>query len=263
MKQTRKLAMVFFVLAIFTSSVFAFVVPCSAQESIVSDYPELKPLVEFVGEEELSVMDLVGYKAADRAMKDLPFSKGDGNILALTDAGYIAKISDYTTDKALDGVMMTAGVSRGKGNLANLHKPYNSPLWFAFFDKRSKNCVYLEADSEVLKTYLDKENEDKEAALSDFMGLKDDEIFTRIAKENISADKLLSEPESWQGKMVAKVFGGNEFSLITICNLWAKGLPNDFLKCAELHDHICPGLTSGYLIAKYISRRISLPGAKI
>jgi len=89
------------------------------------------------------------------------------------------------------------------------------------------------------------------------MGLKDDEIFTRIAKENISADKLLSEPESWQGKMVAKVFGGNEFSLITICNLWAKGLPNDFLKCAELHDHICPGLTSGYLIAKYIQKNFS------
>ena len=128
MKQTRnrKLAVVAFVLAIFTSSVFASVVPCSAQESIVSDYPELKPLVDFVGEEGLSVMDLVGFKAANRAMKDLPFSKGDGNILALTDAGYIAKISDYTTDKALEGVMMTAGVSRGKGNLANLHKPYNS-----------------------------------------------------------------------------------------------------------------------------------------
>ncbi len=220
--------------------------------SIVEDYPDLKPLVDFVGEENLSVLNLVGFKAADRAMKELGFEKGNPNILALTDAGYIAKIGEYTTEEALDGIMLTSGVSRGRGNLANLHKAYNSPLWFAFFDKASKDCVYLEPESEVLKTYLGKEKVGKEAALRDFMKLKDKEVFAKIAKENIDADRLFDNPEAWQKKMVAKVFGGNEFSLITISNLWAIGLPNDFLKAAELHDHICPGLTSGYLIAKYM-----------
>ena len=42
-----KLAVAVLVLAIFISSVL--VVPGSAQESIISDYPELKPLVDFVG----------------------------------------------------------------------------------------------------------------------------------------------------------------------------------------------------------------------
>jgi len=221
-------------------------------ESIVSDYPGLTPLVDFVGEENLSVLNLVGFKAADKALKELGFEKGDSNILALTDAGYIAKIGEYTTEEALDGIMLTSGTSRGKGNLSNLHKPYNSPLWFAFFNKKSKDCVYLEPKSDVLKTYLDKEKVDRDAALMDFMKLKDKEIFTKVAKENIDADRLLSKPEAWQEKMVAKVFGGNEFSIFTISNLWAMGLPNDFLKAAELHDHICPGLTSGYLIAKYV-----------
>ena len=248
----RKVAVV--VLVIFLCSVLA--VTGSAQESIVSDYPGLEPLVGFVGEEDLSVLDLVGFKAADRAMNDLPFNKGDTNILALTDAGYVPMIGDYTTEKALNGVTLTSGASRGKANLINVHKPYNSPLWFAFFDKESKECVYLEADSKVLKTYLDREKTEREATLSDFMSLKDEEIFTRIAKENIDADKLLSDPEPWQEKMVAKVFGGNEFSLITLSNVWAKGLPNDFLKCAELHDHICPGLTSGYLIAEYVKNEL-------
>ena len=110
-----KLAVAVLVLAIFISSVL--VVPGSAQESIICDYPELKPLVEFVGEEELSVMDLVGCKAAEKAMEVLGFSKGDPNILALTDAGYIANIGKYSSERALNGVMMTAGVSRGKGNL--------------------------------------------------------------------------------------------------------------------------------------------------
>ena len=242
------------ILVIFLCSVFA--VTGSAQGSIVSDYPGLKPVVDFVGEKDLSVMDLVGYKAAEKAMDELGFSKGDPNILALTDAGYVPMIDDYTTEKALNGVTLTSGTSRGKANLINVHKPYNARLWFAFFDKESKDCVYLEADSKVLKTYLDREKTEREAALSDFMSLKDEEIFTRIAKENIGADKLLSDPEPWQEKMVAKVFGGNEFSLITLSNVWAKGLPNDFLKVAELHDHICPGLTSGYLIAGYVKEEL-------
>ena len=44
------------IVAIFIGSVCIGVV--SAQGSLVSDYPELKPLVDFVGEEEISVMDL-------------------------------------------------------------------------------------------------------------------------------------------------------------------------------------------------------------
>ena len=226
----------------------------SATASLIDDYPELKSLVEFVGEENLSVLHLVGFRAAKRAMSELGFERGDLNILVLTDAGYIAKIGEYTTEKALDGVMMTSGASRGKGNLVNVHKPYNAPLWFAFFDKRSKDCIYLEVKSDVLKAYLDKEKVDKETALRDFMELKDEEIFSKIAKENIDADRLLNNPEAWQEKMIAKVFGGNEFSIITIANLWAIGLPNDFLKVVELHDHICPGLVSGYLIAKYLEK---------
>jgi formylmethanofuran dehydrogenase subunit E-like metal-binding protein len=232
---------------------------CSAvtgSASIISDYPGLEPLVDFVGEENLSVLDLLGFKAADRAMKDLSFSKGDTNLLVLTDAGYVPEIGAYTTEKVLDGVMQTSGASRGKGNLINVHKPYNAPLWFAFFNKESKDCIYLEANGEVIKTYLDREGTEREAALRDFMNLKDDEVFIHVAKENIDADKLLSDPEPWQEQMVAKVFGGNEFSIITLSNVWAKGLPNDFLKCAELHDHICPGLTSGYLIAEYLKEEL-------
>lgn len=259
----RKLA-IFLVLALMLAGLVAGCKPAStpmptpvaqavtSSSSIVSDYPDLKPLVDFVGEENLSVLHLVGFRAAERAMKDLSFSPGDPNIFGLTDAGYIAQIGDYTSEKALDGVMMTARLSRGEANLMNVHKPYNSPLWFAFFDKGSKDCVYLEARSDILKAYLDKEQADREAAIREFLDLKDEEIFGIIAKENIDADKMLSDPEPWQEKMEAKVFGGNEFSLITLCNMWAIGLPNDFMKVAELHDHICPGLTSGYLIAEYI-----------
>ena len=245
-----------FILSLIISTSIAFSVPALAEKSIVNDYPDLKPVVEFVGENNLSVLHLLGVKASMVAMSKLHFSKGDPEVLAFTDAGYIAKIGDYTTEKALDGVMMTTGASRGKGNLVNVHKPYNASLWFAFFHKESKECVYLEAKGDVLKSYLDKEKTERVVALRDFMKLKNKEIFAKIDKENIDANKLLSSPEAWQKKMIARVFGGNEFSLFTIANLWAMGLPNDFLKVAELHDHICPGLTSGYLIAEYLKKNL-------
>ena len=245
-----------FILSLIISLSSAFSIAALAQKSIVNDYPELKPVVEFVGENNLSVLHLLGVKASRVGMSRLAFSKGDPNILALTDAGYIAKIGKYTTEKALDGVTMTTGASRGKGNLVNVHKSYNASLWFAFFHKGSKNCVYLEVKGDVLKSYLDKEKTERVVALRDFMKWKDREIFATIAKENIDANKLLSSPEAWQKKMIARVFGGNEFSLFTIANLWAMGLPNDFLKVAELHDHICPGLTSGYLIAEYLIKNL-------
>jgi len=245
-----------FMLGLVILSWYAFSGRVMAQKSIADDYPELKPVVEFVGENNLSVLHLVGVKASMEAMKQLPFSKADSKVLAFTDAGYIAKIGPYTTEKALDGVIMSTGTSRGKGNLVNVHKPYNAPLWFAFFHKESKECIYLEAKGDVLKSYLDRERTERGTALRDFMKLKNKEIFTKIAKENIDADKLLGSPKAWQKKMVARVFGGNEFSLVTVSNLWAIGLPNDFLKVAELHDHICPGLTSGYLIAEYLKKNL-------
>jgi len=224
------------------------------EKSISEKYPELKPLVDFVGEEELSVLHLVGFKAAKKAMDELDFERGSSDILALTDAGYMAKVGEYTTEKALDGLMMTSGLSRGKNNLLNIHKPYNSPLWFAFFNKDTKECLYLEVNMSVLKKYIEREKKDR-FVLEEFMKLEDEEIFAKISKENIDANKLLENPEEWQEKMKAKVFGGNEFSIITICNVWAyKELPSDFARAVELHDHICPGLTSGYLIAKYVEK---------
>jgi formylmethanofuran dehydrogenase subunit E-like metal-binding protein len=251
----RKLAVV--VLAIFLCSVF--VVTGSAQGSIVSEYPGLKPVVDFVGEKDLSVMDLVGYKAAEKAMDELGFSKGDPNVLALTDAGYIANIGKYSSAGALNGVMMTAGVSGGKGNLANVHRRYDQPLWFAFFDKETGDCFYLEVNEGNLKTWLDKEAAGT-VDLSEFMEVSADALFSKISRENIDPDELITEEgaAAWNHNFVNKTFGGNEFSIVTISAVWDKGISNEFLRSAEFHNHICPGLTSGYFMTQYLRENYPL-----
>ncbi len=90
---------------------------------------------------------------------------------------------------------------------------------------------------------------------ADVTELLDDEVFTKIAKVNIGADELFANPESWP-----KVFGGNEFTIVTFANVWADDAPYEFMKAAEFHNHICPGLTSGYMIIEYLDENLPLQG---
>jgi len=202
------------------------------------------------GNENDSAGNYLGTRASEIAKDELPFVKGDPNILAMTDAGYAivgGEAGGKTTEECIDGITASSGCTMGKGNLLLIHRSKEKTLWFAFFNKSSGQCVYLEANNSVFGL-----------SVAEVEALPDDTVFTKIAKANIGADKLLSDPGAWQLNMNAKVFGGNEFSIITIANVWAKGAPYEFLKAAEFHNHICPGLTSGYFIVKYLDENLPL-----
>ncbi|WP_165477761.1 FmdE family protein [Desulfobacter hydrogenophilus] len=64
--------------------------------------------------------------------------------------------------------------------------------------------------------------------------------------------KTVSDPNFWKDAKDKYAAGKDLFTLATLGNAWAEGAPYDFLKSAELHNHICPGLTSGYLMAHFI-----------
>lgn len=162
------------------------------------------------------------------AMKELPFEKGNHNILIMTNIGYAQGSEMYLDDFLSKVSELELSVSK---NVIFVHNSYNKPLWFAFFDKLTGNCIYIE--------------------------IKDGRI-VKQAKENIAASNLLSNPEDWDAKMKSKVFSGNEFSVMTIANVWAKGMPWELQKSAEFHNHICPGLTAGYLIAQYLKKELPL-----
>ncbi|MEA2051387.1 MAG: FmdE family protein [Euryarchaeota archaeon] len=199
-----------------------------------------------------SVGNYLGFRASEVAKEELPFVQGDPNILAMTDAGYAivgGEVGGKTTEECIDGVIASSGCTIGKANLLLIHRSKEKPLWFAFFNKSSGECVYLEVDNSVF-----------DMTAAEVKALPDDKVFTKIAKANIGADKLLNEPEAWQPQMDAKKFGGNEFSIITIPNVWAKGAPYELLKTVEFHNHICPGVTSGYNIIEYLDENLPLQG---
>ena len=261
------------ILAVVLAAVFLLSAECKEKQSapqetssLAREYPALKPLIDFVGEENLSVMHLVGFRAAEKAMRELGFKRGDPDILLITDAGHPVIETGagypkayYTTEGAIDGASATSGCSSGLGNLILVNRSLYDPLWFAFFDKGKKKCVYLEASGEALRTWLDKEARGLNV-IRDFLKLPAEAIFAEISTVDLDPDVLITEKgaEAWHRNFADKTLGGNEFSIVTISSVWAEGMRYDFMKAAELHNHICPGLTSGIFIIRYLAERYPL-----
>ena len=182
----------------------------------------------------------VGAQAAFKASKMLRrqahgFNMADS--IAMSNAGY-AEISGQSTMAALDGLSSILKVSRGKHSLVEIHSSSSTPLWFAVYDKASGNCAYLQVDP--AKALKEKEP-----------------LFSKKALEQINAEHLFANPTEYSQKFDDKIFSGNEFRIVTIANALAGGVSTKAVRAFEFHDHYCPGVTSGILLAKYIEQQFS------
>ncbi len=167
----------------------------------------------------------LGADAANYAMDELGFEKGDLNVLAVTNAGYPV-IDDQTTEMCLDAVMEVSGCTPGKENLVNILSAPWKPLWFGFFNKNTGEAVYMTVNADASG-------------------------FDLQEKGKIDAEYVLSNVETWN----PGVFG----SILPIANIWAhEKTPNIFMKAVCFHDHLCPGVSSGFLEAKYVEEKLPI-----
>jgi formylmethanofuran dehydrogenase subunit E-like metal-binding protein len=70
-------------------------------------------------------------------------------------------------------------------------------------------------------------------------------------------DEHISKRDFWK-KARKGVIGPDTYSIVTILSTWSLGAPYDFLKSAEIHGHVCPGLVWGYFTSKSIQKRYPL-----
>lgn len=193
-----------------------------------------------------SIMKDLGSKAANVAMTELQFKKGDANVLALTNAGH-AIVDGETTQGALKGVMEESGCNVGDGNLFQVLRPYWKPLWFYFYNKGTGDAVFMQVNSKALNR-----------SLEEFKALPNDQIFSKVSKANVNLEYMLNHTD--EGNATFKgAFNGNEFSLVGMSNVWAQpGVTFDFLQSTAFHDHLCPGVTSGYMLAKFVENKLPI-----
>ncbi len=184
----------------------------------------------------------LGADAAARALSELKArgaSPDPNDLIALTNAGY-AEIQGESTMAAIDGISALSGVSRGKNSLIEVQSASEKPLWFAVYDPDSGLCAYLQ--TETLP------QADTPAP------------FSLVSVETIAAETLFADPYPYAARFDQKIFGGNAFRVVTIANAAAKGAPSDAIRAFEFHDHYCPGVTSGIMMAKYVKTYLPLTG---
>ncbi|WP_459903632.1 FmdE family protein [Desulfosarcina cetonica] len=191
------------------------------------------------GHNQYSTWKSVGQKAATEAifmiMKKAKQMPGARQLIALSNAGY-AEIDDQSTMAALDGLSKITRVSRGANTLVEIHSAPRVPLWFAVYDKRSGYCVYLQVDPEHCSKPL------KTAKLFSIRSIE------KINTEYLYDNDTFPASDTSTGY---QAFGGNEFRIVSIANAVAAGAPASFVRALEFHDHYCPGVTSGFIMANF------------
>lgn len=194
-----------------------------------------------------AAMEAIGSRAAAVAMEDLAVTKGDENLLVMTDA-VCAMFGNRTTERCISGVAAATGCSIGDGNLLVPQRSKFSPLWFFFYRKDTGKAVFLQVNAEAAAK-----------TPGEIRVLPADQVFEVAAVERIDAEYLVKNQTAWKEILGKKAFAGNEFSLVGIANMWADPrTPYDFLRAASFHNHLCPGVSSGYLISKYVEQELPI-----
>ena len=193
--------------------------------------------------------EAVGRYAAETALRLIEkasIKPSKGNMVVMTNAGY-ADVNGSSTQEALDGLASVTGASRGKNTLIEINSSSWTPLWFAVFDKKSGYCAYLEP------------NPAEAAKLNEGSTTFSPALFSVAATERIDAEHLFAHASEYSAKFKSRVFGGNEFRVISIANGVAAGAPEFVVRTFEVHNHYCPGVTSGILMAQYVKTHFPSP----
>lgn len=153
-------------------------------------------------------------------MKALQVKKGDPGLCVVTDAVYV-RLQGEGCGRYVDLIQEETGCSVGKGNLLFLHRPATYPLKIVLFSNDTKACVAICSEAGKWES----------------------------EKYDISMETL-SKKDAWE--KIGSPLAPDGFAVATVCHAWSAGAPEDLLKCAEFHGHLCPGVTAGYMIARFI-----------
>ncbi len=184
-------------------------------------------------------MDELGQRAALTAMDQLKFNKGDPNVLVLTNAGRVM-VNGQTTERAVSGITEVAGLQNGDNTLWQVNRAEWMPLWFYFHNKESGEVLYLEPDEACYTK-----------SPADLAATSLPDTFSKAIVVTGDLEMMLADTEVGNATMRDL---GDASSLLPIANAWAHGAPYDLMSSVMLHNHFCPGVSSGYLLAKYVEQ---------
>ena len=164
--------------------------------------------------------------ALANAMAKLGNPKDTQNMVCLTNASY-AMYHGESTQTLCRTVRDVCGLSADTGHILFVHTDLDAPLYFALVHKSGPATLPLVMVSQEGETF-------KVSACLD-----------AYAKKGVSMEDF-------------KSLGRPAFSVVSIANGWTNDFPKDLVKGALYHDHLCGGVSTGFLTVSYIKKHLPL-----
>lgn len=165
-------------------------------------------------------------KALGSAMAELNLEPKDRKVAVLTNLGYV-EVKGSSTREIGKVIEESTGCNIWDGNLLFFQSSREKPLRICVLRKDTADLICITSSGGQLKR-----------------------VRTNIALDRIVDKKGISE--------IQNLLGPDTFSIVSILSAWSLGAPRSLLTAGELHNHICPGLTHGYMIANFIMERFPI-----
>ncbi|NPB01137.1 MAG: hypothetical protein GXO10_07155 [Crenarchaeota archaeon] len=140
-------------------------------------------------------------------------------------------------------------------NAVPVHAPVYSIPWIFVYYNDTRMSIYIEFSRECLKNVIDSLCSGK-ITISEASSMIVRKCISKmnILSFNINSivEKGLKEPSKMWNYLTEKLNKYAAFSIVTITAVWSHDAPALLLLASELHNHICPGLLSGFLMYKYL-----------
>lgn len=174
-------------------------------------------------------LDLLTSEAAGaltEAMVKLGNPKDTQHMVCLTNAGY-AMYQGQDTQALFKTIRDVSGLSADTGHILGVHTDLAAPLYFALVHKAGPDTLPL-----VM-------------VLQNGATFKVSKPMDAYAKKGVSMKDF-------------KFLGRFAFSVVSIANGWANNFPKDLIRGALYHDHLCGGVSTGFLTVNYIKEHLPL-----
>ena len=177
------------------------------------------------------------------------------NAIVLTNANFVM-IDGHGAAACNDALQNATGATPGKGTLLNVHTSVGSNLYFFFYDKASGKAVYMEPDTSEVADVLSQLPGLRQGQIAwKVYTIPEDTLFSHIGNGVFKADTMFDTGGAVANEIsTGREFNGREFSIMGIVLAVVHGAPTDVIQSILFHDHYCPGVTSGIMLARYLMR---------
>lgn len=189
---------------------------------------------------------LFGRRVAQEAVKKMG-PEYNGHLLTLTNAG-IVKVGERDSSLALEAIKQITACSLEKKSLITINSTSDQPLYFFFFHKHTGDSFFAQAEAHQVVSI----------PVGEILSRDLSQLCHHIIFRNISFSSLISEVEEIESICAQQTYGRKWAALINFAHFWAKDPPSEIIRVAQFHDHICPGVLSGYYLSRFLRDKLPL-----